>query len=196
MKPKYLQNQSNRDRWMVSYLDVLTILLILFVAMAAKSLHSEPIPVASTPAAISPAAPPPPAIQTALEQQHLDVHVDPRGIVVSLPQELLFPAGEDRINEAALPTVASIAEVLGKIPNRVILVGHADTVPIHNRRFNSNWDLAAARSLRLLDLLTTQYEIEESRLSVESHGSYDPKSTNETPDGRATNRRVEIVILN
>ncbi len=78
----------------------------------------------------------------------------------------------------------------------MILVGHADTVPIHNRRFNSNWDLAAARSLRLLDLLTTQYEIEESRLSVESHGSYDPKSTNETPDGRATNRRVEIVILN
>jgi flagellar motor protein MotB len=205
MKPAYFRNSSgNHDRWMVSYLDVLTILLILFVAMAAKSLHSEPIPVASAPppapvsapAAIVPAAPPPPAIQTALEQLHLDVQVDPRGIVVSLPQELLFPAGEDRINEAALPTVASIAEVLRTISNRVILVGHADAVPIHNYRFHSNWDLAAARSLRLLDLLTTQYEIEESRLSVESHGSYDPKSTNETPDGRATNRRVEIVILN
>jgi chemotaxis protein MotB len=76
----------------------------------------------------------------------------------------------------------------------VSLVGHADAVPIHNKRFNNNWELAAARSLRLLELLSSQFGMEESRLSVESFGSYDPKSTNDTPDGRAINRRVEIVI--
>ena len=194
MKPAYFRNAPthSRDRWMISYLDVLTILLILFVAMAAKSLHSEPIP--TSPAAVAPA--PLPTIQTQLEQQHLDVREDPRGVVVSLPQELLFPAGQDRINEAALPTVASIADVLRKIPNRAVLVGHADAVPIHTRRFRNNWELAAARGLRLLDLLRTQYGIEESRLSVESDGSTNPKATDETPAGRSANRRVEIVILN
>jgi len=76
------------------------------------------------------------------------------------------------------------------------LVGHADAVPIHNRRFRNNWELAAARSLRLLELLGRDGGIEESRLSVASYSSFDPKETNNTPDGRASNRRVEIVILN
>jgi chemotaxis protein MotB len=135
------------------------------------------------------------AIQQHLQQSHLDVQLDSRGVVVSLPQELLFSPGEDRINTDALATVAAIGDVLGTIPNSVRLVGHSDAVPIHNQRFRNNWELAAARGLRLLELLTSRYGIAESRLSVESYGSYDPKSTNDTPDGRASNRRVEIVIL-
>jgi chemotaxis protein MotB len=77
----------------------------------------------------------------------------------------------------------------------VSLVGHTDGTPIHNRHFANNWELAAARGLRLLELLSSRYGIEESRLSVASFGSYDPKSSNDTPHGRASNRRVEIVIL-
>ena len=68
-------------------------------------------------------------------------------------------------------------------------------MPIHNRRFNNNWELAAARSLELLDLLTTRYGLAESRFSVASYGSNDPRNPNDTPDGRAGNRRVEILIL-
>jgi chemotaxis protein MotB len=198
VKPAYYQNQSSsRDRWMISYVDVLTIMLILFVAMAAQALQSAPKPQSVPPApAIMPAPSPAlAAIQRELEQNHLDVQFDSRGVVISLPQALLFPPAEDRINADALATVAEIGDVLGKIPNNVLLVGHADAVPIHNRRFNNNWELAAARGLRLLELLTSRYGIAESRLSVESHGSYDAKSTNDTPDGRASNRRVEIVIL-
>jgi len=205
MKPAYYQSHSSgRDRWMVSYLDVLTILLILFIALAAQALHSAP-PLQSVPPpavlapAVAPLIPPPDAalaaIKQDLEKNHLDVRFDPRGVVVSLPQALLFPPGEDRINVDAFATVTAIGDVLRKIPNNVRLVGHADAIPIHNRRFNNNWELAAARGLRLLELLTSRYGIEESRLSVESYGSYEPKSTNDTPDGRANNRRVEIVIL-
>jgi chemotaxis protein MotB len=91
--------------------------------------------------------------------------------------------------------VSKIADVLRDIPNHVSLVGHADAVPIHNRRFRNNWELSAARGLALLDLLSNRYGIAESRLSVASDGSYRPKSPNDTPDGRASNRRVEIVIL-
>jgi len=201
MKPAYYQNQhGGRDRWMVSYLDVLTILLILFVAMAAQTLQSStkkpaPVePVAKTPVVEGPSAAMA-AIQKELEQTHLDVQADSRGVVVSLPQALLFQPGEDRINADALTTVKAIGDVLSKIPNNVSLVGHTDATPIHNRRFTNNWELAAARGVRLLELLSNKYGIEESRLSVASFGSYDPKSSNDTPDGRASNRRVEIVIL-
>jgi chemotaxis protein MotB len=203
MKPVYYQTQhGGRDRWMVSYLDVLTILLILFVAMAAQTLQSsqkKPAP-AAVPAPVAASVAQRPgtaldAIREDLEKTHLDVRVDSRGVVVSLPQALLFQPGEDKINAEALTTVKAIGDVLNKIPNNVSLVGHTDTTPIHNRRFANNWELAAARGLRLLELLSSQYGIAEPRLSVESFGSYDPKGSNDTPDGRASNRRVEIVIL-
>ncbi len=197
MKPAYFQKEtSGRDRWMVSYLDVLTILLILFVAIAAQALQSPP-PKPPEPVVKTVAAPVSPmvAIQKELEQSKLDVHTDSRGVVVSLPQALLFPPGEDHINADALETVGAIGDVLRKIPNNVSLVGHSDAIPIHNRRFSSNWELASARGLRLLELLNKRYGIDESRLSVQSYGSNDPKSSNDTPDGRASNRRVEIVIL-
>ncbi len=213
MKPAYFQNQnSGRDRWMVSYLDVLTILLILFVAMAAQTLQNSqkkptPTPVAAAVAVAAPVAAPVAAavtqgpsaalaaIKKELDQSRLDVQVDSRGVVVSLPQALLFAPGDDRINADALATVSTIGDVLCKIPNNVSLVGHTDALPIHNRRFANNWELAAARGLRLLELLSSRYGVAESRLSVESFGSYDPRSSNDTPDGRASNRRVEIVIL-
>jgi len=197
MKPAYFQKEtSGRDRWMVSYLDVLTILLILFVAIAAQALQTPP-PKPPEPVVKTVAAPVSPmvAIQKELEQSKLDVHTDSRGVVVSLPQALLFPPGEDHINADALETVGAIGDVLRKIPNNVSLVGHSDAIPIHNRRFSSNWELASARGLRLLELLNKRYGIDESRLSVQSYGSNDHKSSNDTPDGRASNRRVEIVIL-
>jgi flagellar motor protein MotB len=197
MKPAYFQKDtSGRDRWMVSYLDVLTILLILFVAIAAQALQTPP-PKPLEPVVNSAATPVSPmvAIQKELEQSNLDVHLDSRGVVVSLPQALLFPPGEDHINADALATVGAIGDVLRKIPNNVSLVGHSDAIPIHNRRFSSNWELASARGLRLLELLSSRYGIDESRLSVQSYGSFAPKSTDDTPDGRASNRRVEIVIL-
>jgi len=197
MKPAYFQKDtSGRDRWMVSYLDVLTILLILFVAIAAQALQTPPpkppehvVNTAATPVSAMV------AIQKELEQSNLDVTRDPRGVVISLPQALLFAPGEDHISADALETVGVIGDVLRKIPNDVSLVGHSDAIPIHNRRFSSNWELASARGLRLLELLSGRYGIDESRLSVQSYGSFAPKSTDDTPDGRASNRRVEIVIL-
>ena len=116
-------------------------------------------------------------------------------MVISLPQAVLFPQGKAEVNATALPMVGHIADVLKDIPNKINLAGHADPVPIHNRRFKNNWELAAARSLALLNLLTTRYGIAETRFSIASYGSNEPRNSNETPDGRASNRRVEILIL-
>jgi chemotaxis protein MotB len=187
------------DRWMVSYMDVLTILLIFFVAAAAQS--AMPRPVSEKPPEAHTTPPPPIPHGELLQPQQklaslgLDLKMEPRGLVISLPQTILFASGNDMVSADARSTVEQIAAVLREIPNKVTLVGHADAVPIHNRRFKNNWELAAARSLRLLELLGRDGGIDESRLSVASFSSFDPKDTNATADGRASNRRVEIVIL-
>jgi len=208
-KPKYLQSEpGGRDRWLISYADVLTVLLILFMAMAAGTPGKQQVapsnPPASAPAP-EPASVSPPAVSPSREkliqaaeklQRHgLDLRLDPRGLIITLPQAVLFESGEDRINNSALPIISEIAEVLREGVNKVELAGHADTVPIHNRRFKNNWELSTARSLSLLNLLVTRYGVGEPRLSVSSFGSYSPKGSNDSAAGRAENRRVEILIL-
>src|SRR5580704_3822342 len=197
-KPQYLEADrgGQRDRWLISYTDFVTILLILFVAIAAQGLRSAQSPgprVATTAVAAAPALPsanpePPaqkpkdPVLVEALEKlqaQGLDSHLETRGLVISLPQAILFPSGEDHVLPAALPVVARIAEVIASVPNKVALVGHADSLPIHNQRFQSNWALSAARSLNLLEVLTQRYGIPESRLSMQSFGSNDPRHSND-----------------
>ena len=187
-----------RDRWTTSYADFMTILVVLFVAMAAQGMQpAAAVPSAPPPASIQP-KPHSPAILTALgplESKGVKLKVEARGIVISLEQKILFDSGDDRISEVALPIVGEIAEVLRGIPNRVNLIGHADSRPIHSKRFRDNWELSVARSLRLRELLSLEFGIDEGRLSVASFGSFEPVAPEDTDEGRAYNRRVEIVIV-
>jgi len=202
-KPKYLEaEQTGRERWLISYTDIVTLLLVLFVAAAAQSVHARlPVPPVRSADPVAVAAPPQNSRQTLIQaeqrlRQHgLDLRLEKRGLIISLPQTILFSSGEDRVAPAAFPILSQIAEVLSGIPNKVALVGHADSIPIHNSRFHNNWELSAARSLSLLTLLINQYGIPESRLSLQSYGSNSPVSSNDTEAGRAENRRVEILIL-
>jgi len=202
MKPKYLDSAANqRDRWVVSYVDVLTILLIFFMVGAAESLQVSPVH-AVAPAQLSPAHRQADHSRTdliraqeLLRKRGLEPKLEARGLVISLPQVILFSSGKDTVSSQALPTLAQIADVLRDIPNNVRLIGYADTVPIHNRRFGSNWELSMARSQKILELLSGPYGIPEARLSIASYGPYRPAAPNDTEDGRASNRRVEIVIL-
>ena len=216
-KPKYHQSEGSgqRDRWLISYTDVVTILLILFVSIAAQGLKARvmelrlqlpPVAPKLTPTAApkQPAtavAPAPDAraslveMQRKLERRGLDLRLEPRGLVISIPQSVLFLSGDDQVSARALPALSQIAGAILETNNKVALVGHADTVPIHNRRFSNNWQLSAARSLSLLGLLTDEFGIPESRLSIQSYGSTAPLSSNDTESGRAANRRVEILIM-
>ncbi|HTC90328.1 MAG TPA: flagellar motor protein MotB [Bryobacteraceae bacterium] len=214
LKPKYLEAEhgGQRERWLVSYTDFVTILLILFVAIAAQGLHSAQTPPPPPPqtkqkaAAIAPVEAATKAVPTEshealvradekLRSQGLDSRLEKRGLVISLPQAILFPSGEDHVLPAAFPIVSQIADVLNSVPNRVALVGHSDSIPIHNKRFQNNWELSAARSVNLLEVLSSRYGIPESRLSIQSYGANDPKDSNDTEAGRAENRRVEILLL-
>jgi chemotaxis protein MotB len=205
MKPRYLDRGTiQRDRWMVSYVDVLTILLIFFLVGAAKSLETPP-PVHKPPPPPAPAPPPPKPpedprtnlirARERLREKGLDPKLEDRGLVISLPQVILFSSGTDNVSPQAFRTIEQIADVLRDMSNPVQLIGHADTAPIHTRRFSSNWELSMARSQRILDLLTHRYGLPEAQFSIASFGPYRPAAPNDTVDGRASNRRVEILIM-
>ncbi len=202
-QPKYLQSEAGKqDRWLISYVDIVTILLILFVAVAAHGVQSTPPPPAApqsqpekTPIKAPSIHPDLLSAKQKLERQGLKVEVRQRGIWVSLPHAVLFASGDDGLNATALPVISGIADVLREIPsNKITLIGHSDATPIHGVRFRSNWDLSAARSLRIMEALTGRFGISEDRFSLSSEGSQSPKGSNDTETGRAANRRVEIVI--
>jgi len=210
-QPTYFRAiRDGRERWLISYTDILTLLLILFIAMAAQAIGqsraqsqaqatkpSTPEPTCAAPDKL-PASPGDPLQRTTeqLKLSGLDLRDDPRGLVISLPQAVLFAPGDDRISASAQPMIAEIAAALRQSDNRVELAGHADSSAIHSRRFRDNWELSAARGLSLLKVLSSEYGIAQSRLTVSSHGAYSPKNSNDTATGRAENRRVEILILN
>jgi chemotaxis protein MotB len=126
----------------------------------------------------------------------LQVKLEPRGLVVSLTEAAFFPSGEDTIEPATYPSIEKIAEVIRRLPNPVRLEGHTDSVPIHNSRFRSNWELSAARGVAMLELLSTRFGIPTARLAIAGYAETRPLEPNDTEKGRARNRRVDIVILN
>ena len=193
--PVATSSSRQRDRWTTSYADFVTILLVLFVAIAAQGV--QPVATKTAPPLLS-ERPKKASILTALtplEGKGVKVKVEARGIVISLEQKILFHSGDDRVSKDAMQVVSDIADVLRGVPNRVNLIGHADSRPVHSKRFRDNWELSVARSLRLRELLSEEFGIDESRLSVASYGATEPVASEETEEGRASNRRVEIVIV-
>lgn len=136
------------------------------------------------------------ALATEIQQGKIDVHLEPRGLVVSLKQATFFPSGEDTINPATYASVGRIAETVRQLPNPVRLEGHTDSVPIHTSRFRSNWELSAARAIAIMDLFSLRFEVPRERMAIAGYADTAPVESNETDDGRARNRRVDVVILN
>ena len=91
--------------------------------------------------------------------------------------------------------LAKIAAETQGVANPIRLEGHTDSVPIHNSRFRSNWELSAARAISMMELLRERFEIPAGRMSIAGYAEIAPSDTNETAEGRAHNRRVDLVVL-
>jgi chemotaxis protein MotB len=126
----------------------------------------------------------------------MHISLEARGLVVSLRQATFFPSGEDTIDPATYASLQKVATAICQLPNPVRLEGHTDAIPIHTARFHSNWDLSAARGIAVLDLLTTRFKVPVQRLAIAGYAETVPIAANDTEEGRARNRRVDIVILN
>jgi chemotaxis protein MotB len=134
-------------------------------------------------------------LRSEIEQGKIRVRLEPRGLVVSLQQATFFPSGEDTIDPSTYPTIEKIATTMRELSNSVRLEGHTDAIPIHTARFKSNWELSSARGIAMLELLNSRFNIPLQRLAIAGYADTAPVDSNDTEEGRARNRRVDIVIL-
>jgi len=169
-----------------------------------------PKPRAQSPASLPPATLDPrstiellPSLQELQEKLKAEIHsgkvevrMERRGLVISLKEASFFPPGGDTIQPQALPVIENIAVELRRIPNPIRLEGHTDSTPIHNSRFRSNWELSAARGIAMLELFATRFQIPRERMAIAGYADTAPVASNDTEQGRARNRRVDIVVLN
>ena len=135
-------------------------------------------------------------LKAEIDSGRVQVSMEPRGLVVSFKQAALFPSGEDVISREAYASLDKVAAAIVKIPNPVRLEGHTDSRPIRTARFRSNWELSTSRSIALLAILSERFQVPLNRLSVAGYGENAPVAPNDTEEGRARNRRVDLVILN
>lgn len=118
------------------------------------------------------------------------------GIVVSLREMGFFDSGSTSLRPDAEPTLSDFVNVIGPRRVRVRIEGHTDNVPIHNNRFASNWELSTSRATEIIKLLITKYGVAPLRLSASGYSEFYPVASNATAEGRAMNRRIDLVILN
>ena len=128
------------------------------------------------------------------KSSELTVSVKNGKVYVSLQENLLFPSGSAVVNPKGKEALGKLAEVLNNNPDITVNIeGHTDTVPIRTR-FKDNWDLSTARANAIVRILTGDYKVDPVRVEASGHSQYDPVSTNSTPEGRALNRRTEIIL--
>ncbi|NOX21270.1 MAG: OmpA family protein [Nitrospirae bacterium] len=127
-------------------------------------------------------------------QDDIDFESTPRGVILRVKGRLFFNPGDASLKPEAYPVLDRIAELIKKFPNRVSIEGHTDNIPIRNSKYASNWELSMARALSVLQFLTKSKGIDPKKLSIAGFADTRPIAPNDTPEGRAKNRRVEFVF--
>jgi len=116
------------------------------------------------------------------------------GLVISLREAGFFESGSATPKPETTPTLHQIAEALRDTPYDVCVEGHTDNMPVHNAEFDSNWELSAARAVRITRMFLDLHVIRPDQLSAEGFAEYRPIADNRSALGRAENRRVDIVV--
>jgi chemotaxis protein MotB len=123
------------------------------------------------------------------------VKVTETGIAIKLADPTTFASGSDVLGKRAIPPLLEVSKILNKYPNaRVRVEGHTDDVPIRSARFPSNWELSAARALKIVKIISKNSTIDPGRLSAVGYGEFRPVVPNTTSGNRSKNRRIEIYI--
>ncbi|MCM3760654.1 flagellar motor protein MotB [Alkalihalobacillus oceani] len=118
------------------------------------------------------------------------------GLLLTILDQALFHSGSAEVRQDALDVVQQISGLLiSDPPRRIVVAGHTDNVPIHNAEYRSNWDLSADRALNFTKILLENEDLDPSLLSATGYSEYQPVASNDTPEGRERNRRVEVLIL-
>ena len=219
------------DGWFLTYLDVITLMLVMMVVMLSFSgsgqqgpassaaskaapsvLPSSPVPFIGGPGMASPIPLPVPSANSGPESEiapepdllaslaldHLDKNIE---VIVSkgtvsfrISSEVLFNSGEANLSGAGRDVISRLVPTLGSIPGyRVVVEGHTDNMPIQTDRFPSNWELSTGRAASVVRQLQSQ-GIDAARMRATGYADTRPIAANDTAQGRATNRHVDVIL--
>jgi chemotaxis protein MotB len=125
----------------------------------------------------------------------LSVTIKDGNVYVSLQEKLLFKSGSDVVDPKGKEALKSLATVLSNTKDiGVMIEGHTDNVPIKTKLFKDNWDLSTARATSIVRVLTKDNGFDPNRITAAGKSSFHPVQANETVEGRAANRRTEIIL--
>ena len=218
------QREEEQEAWLITYLDMLTLLLVMLVIMLAlagkgEGQQSEPAMVEATQqaagdqlVALQPSASPIPSIvplpaPAADTQQDdtseakpdlalgddIEVIVNDGSISFRISSEILFGSGRAELEDAGLDVIDRLVPTLAAGGHQIIVEGHTDNLPIQTERFPSNWELSASRASSVVRYLQLA-GIESTRLSATGYADTRPLADNGDEQGRASNRRVELIM--
>ncbi len=135
------------------------------------------------------------ALKNEIALHEITLHREADGLVISLKEFGFFDSGSARIKPESVPALDRIASILAIRTCPMRIEGHTDNIPIHTSQMASNWELSTARATELIRVLITDHGFAPERLSAAGYAQYHPVASNLTAQGRAQNRRVDIVIL-
>lgn len=119
-----------------------------------------------------------------------------RGLVIRFRDGVLFSSGQAAISQGGYDVLREISTKINSVSNSIVIEGFTDNQPIKNSNYPSNWELSTDRAIGVAKYFIEDMGINEERISVSGHGEQRPIDTNDTEEGRANNRRIEITILN
>jgi len=215
----------NTERWLLTYADLITLLLAFFIVMYSMSrvdaakfgqvtgafndiLRGSPVGSGGAASGARHVSEDAGArmlsnLEHAIDRRlQLDSLTDRiaiiesrRGLVIRVMESAAFDPGSADLKPQMFDVLSVLAHELGDIPNPVLVEGHSDNTPIATPRYPSNWELSTARSTGVVRYLVEQLAVDPARVSAVGYAEYRPIATNQTPQGRAKNRRVDIIIL-
>ena len=206
-------NEDLTQLWMVPYADLMSTMVLLFMSLFAYAYAQRSPEYDRTLARIEKEL----AVkdQSQRSQEKLDetelavkieqrlkglalkdfgVQVTARYVRLTLPAPVLFEEGSTRLSPEAGGVLAPLADILSGVDNPVLVEGHTDNVPIVGGRLRSNWELSAARSFSVIEFLMSR-GLPAARFNPRGYGEHRPVAGNDTAEGRAKNRRIEISLI-
>ncbi len=228
MHKKQEAEKENNERWLITYADLITLLLIFFIILYSMSqINAKKFDELSQSMAIvfgqtgrsgvldggRSVIPSDIAtykqrqnmtntqekIRRMIAQQKLEgkitIREEQRGLVISVKDTVFFRAGSADLGDRAREILTMVGSLLSDMPNSIRIEGHTDNIPIHTLKFYSNWELSTTRATNVLHYLTQYAKISPERLSAAGYGEFRPIASNDSENERASNRRVDIVVL-
>ncbi len=226
MKKKIVNEESNNtERWLLTYADLITLLLGLFVILYAMSKidsdrytkmvsafggvfgKTEQSELVQNIYSLNSNLPDPKvekfalidkingSLSDAVRSGMVSVSENERGITIHVLEKLLFESGSDELKTSSLNVLDMIAGELKKIPNDIRVEGHTDNVPIQTMRFPSNWHLSVSRAANTAYYLIYNHNLTPEKIAVAGYSEYHSIAPNTSAESRAKNRRVDIVIV-